>query len=104
MHQEDLVTVDDATTSMFQTCFTCMRRVNRILIRLARILRRRRYGKAMLRLFFKKPSVVLESILRKTEGVTYTHSLPTDLSVIRDEITGCLITAPEEVVDKITQI
>ena len=63
-----------------------------------------RYCKALFRLFIKKPSVALKYILRTTEGVTDTPSLLTDLSVIRDETTGRLITAPEEVVAKITQM
>jgi hypothetical protein len=36
--------------------------------------------------------------------VTDIPSLPTDLSVIREEATGHLITAPEEVIAKITQM
>ena len=42
--------------------------------------------------------------MRTTEEVTDTPSLPTDLSVIRDETTGRLITVPEEVIAKITQM
>ena len=81
-----------------------MKRVNRILIRHARNLRRMRYGKALLRQFINKPSVALKSMQRKTEGVTDTPSLPTNLSVLRDETTGRLVTAPEEVIAKITQM
>ena len=69
--------------------------MTRLLIRHARNLRRNRYGKALLRVFDKKPSVTLKSILRTTEGATNTYSLPPYLSVVWDETTGRLITAPE---------
>ena len=75
-----------------------------MLIRHDRNLRRIRYGKALLRLFIKKPSVALKSILRTSEGITNTPFPPIDLSVIRDETTGRLITTPEEVIAKITQM
>ena len=64
------------------------------LIRHARNLRRLKYGKALLRMFVKKVSVVLKSILRSAEGDKDSPSLPTYLSVIRDETTGLLITSP----------
>jgi hypothetical protein len=63
-----------------------------------------RYVTALLSMFVKKPSVALKPIMRTSEGVTDTPSLPIDLYVIRDETTGRLITAPEDVVAKITQI
>jgi len=63
-----------------------------------------RCGKALVHLFIKKPSVTLKPILRAAEGVTETPSLPTDLSILRDETTGRLITAPEEVIAKIIQM
>ena len=78
--------------------------MTRILIRHARNPRRMRYGKALLRMFIKKPSVAQTSIMRKAEGVTDIHSLPTDLSVLRDETTGRLIIAPEEGIAKIMQM
>jgi len=104
LHMNDLVAVDDTTPSQLKTCFKGMRRVTRILIRHARNLRRMRYGKALLHLSIKKPNVVLKYIMRTAEGVADTPSLPTDLSVIRDETTGHLITAREEVIAKITQM
>ncbi len=91
LHGKNLVAGDDTTPSQLQTTFKGMRRVTRILIRHARNLRLVRYGKALLRLFIKKPSVALKYILRTAEGVTDTHSQPTDLSVLRDEITGRLV-------------
>ncbi len=98
MHNEDMVTIDDTTPSKFQSCFKGLRKVNRLLIRHARNLRRIRQGKAMFRVFVKKPSVALECVLSIAEVVTNTTSLPPDLSVIRDETTGRLITAPDDVV------
>jgi hypothetical protein len=78
-------------------------RVIRLLIRHARNHCRLRYGKALIHLFVKDPSVALKYVLRISEGVTNTTSLPTDLSVIRGETTGRLIIAPDEVVSKIAQ-
>jgi len=75
-----------------------------MLIRYARNLRRVRCGKAMLRLFKRMPSVALKSILRKAEGANDASSLPTDLSVLRDETIGLLITAPKDVIAKIAHM
>ena len=102
IHREDLVAGDDAPPSQLQTTFKGLRRVIRILIRHACKLRRVRYGKAMLRMFVKKPSVTLKSILRTSEGAADAPSLPTDLFVLWDETTGQIITAPEGVIAKIT--
>ncbi len=66
--------------------------------------RRARYGKALLRMFIQKPSVALKSILRTVEGATSTPTLPTDLSVLRDETPCRLLTSPEEVISKLTQL
>ena len=76
--------------------------MTRIFIRHARYLRRVRYDKALLRLFIKKPNVAQTYIMRAAEGVTDDPSLPTNLYVIWNETTGRLITAPEEVIAKIT--
>jgi len=78
-----------------------MRGVTRIRIRHARNTRRMRYGKVLIRLFIKKPSVALKYIMRTAKEVTNTPYLPIDLSVILDETLGRLITAPEEVFAKI---
>ncbi len=92
MHQEDLAIVNDSTPSKIQTCFKDLRRVTRLLIRHARNLRRLGYGKALLRVFVKKPSVALKSTMRIAEGETNTTFLPTNLSEIWDETTDRLIT------------
>ena len=96
--------VDDTSPSKLQACFKGIRRATRLLIRHARNLRRLRYGKTLLRLFVKNPSAALKSILRTTEGEKVTNILPTNLSIIRDKITGHIIPAPEEVVAKRAQI
>ena len=104
LHPEDLVEVDSTTPSKIHTCFKGLRKVTRLLIRHARNLRRMRYGKALLRIFLKKPSVALKSILCATEGEQVTTSLPIEISLILDETTGRLITTPDEVVAKIVQM
>jgi hypothetical protein len=73
-------------------------------MRHARNLRRVRYDKALFRTLIKKPSVALKYILRTAKGTTDTPSLPTDLSVLRDDITCRLITSPEEVITRLAQI
>ncbi len=73
-------------------------------MRHARNLRRVRYVKALFRMFIKKPSVALKSILRSAEGATNSPSLPANLSILRDETTGRLVTTPEEVISKLTQM
>ena len=55
-------------------------------------------------MFVKKPSVALKSILRSSEGKLDTTTLPTDLSVLRDENTGQLLTSPTEVISHLTQL
>jgi len=93
LRQEDLVIVGDTSPSMLQTCFKGPRRATRLLIRHTKNLRCLRYGKTPLRLIVKKLSAALKSILRTSEGEKDTNILPTYLSIIRDEITGHLITA-----------
>jgi hypothetical protein len=55
-------------------------------------------------MFVKKPSVALRSILRSSEGKLYTSTLPIDLSVLRDETTGQLLTFPKEVISHLTHL
>jgi hypothetical protein len=55
-------------------------------------------------MFVKKPNMALKSLLRTAAGNTMTNTLPTDLSIIKDEATGFLITDPPEVVKKIAAI
>jgi hypothetical protein len=75
-------------------CFRGLRKATRLLIRHARSLRRLKYGKALLRVFVKNPSFALKSILRISEGAPDNPTLPTDLSVLRDETSGRLLTTP----------
>ena len=55
--QSDLLT-------RLNTCFKAHRRTTRLLLKHARKQRRLKYGKALLRMFLKKPRVALQSILR----------------------------------------
>jgi hypothetical protein len=71
-------------------------------MRHARNIRRLKYGKALLRIFVKKPNVALKSILRTTMGTSTHSTIPTDLSIIKEDTAGILITAPSRVVNKIT--
>jgi hypothetical protein len=56
------------------------------------------------KLFVKKPNTALKSLLRTAEGNTKTNTLPTDLSIIKDEVTGLLITDPASVKRKIAEL
>ena len=104
LHKEDLKAGYDAPPSQLQTTFKGLRRVTRILILQACKLRRARYGKTLLRLRIKKSSVALKSILCTTEGTADASYLPTNFSLLRDETTGHLITVPEELIAKITEM
>jgi hypothetical protein len=73
----------------------------RLLLKYARTARRFKYGKFLLRLFVKKPNMALKSILRTATGNSTENTLPTNLSIIKDEALGVLITNPPEVVTKI---
>jgi len=81
--------------------FRGLRKATRLLIRHARNLRRLKYGKALIRMFVKKPSVALKSILQTSEGTPDNPTLPTDLSVLRDETYGRLLTTPSEVITQL---
>ena len=52
----------------------------------------------------KKPNVALKSILRTSEGTTDNTKLPTDLSILRDETFGRLVTTPSEALTQLTQM
>ncbi len=52
----------------------------------------------------KKPNKALKSLLSTTEGSTKTNTLPTDLSIMKDEVTGLLITDPTSVKRKIAKL
>ena len=76
------------TLATVQYCYKGLGKTTRILLRHARNFRRLKYGKALLRMFVKKPSVALKSILRSAEGTTDNPTLTTDLSILRDENLG----------------
>ena len=48
--------------------------------------------------------LALKSILRSATGAKAFTKLPTDLSIVRDEMTGRLITTPSNVVTKLEQM
>jgi hypothetical protein len=75
-----------------------------VLIRHARNLRRLKYGKALLRIFVNNPSVALNSILRTSEGTSDNPTLPTDLSVLRDDTSVCMLTNPTEVIAQLKKL
>ena len=102
---EDLDSQESNTTALaVQTCFKGLRRTIRALIKHARNVRRAKYGKHLLKLFVKKPNKTLKSLLRTAAGSTKTNTLPTDLSIIKDEVTGLLITDPTSVKRKIVEL
>jgi hypothetical protein len=53
-------------------------------------------------MFVKKPSVAIKFILRSAEKTTDNPTLPTDLSILRDEKSGRLLTTPSEVLTQLT--
>ena len=67
-------------------------------MRHARNLRRLKNGKALLRIFVKKPIAALKSTLRTSEGTLDNPTLPTDLSVLRDDTSWRMLTNPKEVI------
>jgi hypothetical protein len=96
--QTNTTLMDPTTLQEAHDCFKGLRKATRLLIRHARNLRRLKYGKALLRIFVKKPSAALKSILRTSEGTPDKLTLPTDLSVLRDEKSARLLTTPTEVI------
>jgi len=90
----DPIPMGTTTLRAAQDCFKDLRKATRLLIRHARNFRHLKYGKAILRMFVKKPSVSLKSILHNLEGTTDHPTLPTDLSVLHDEKSGRLLTTP----------
>jgi hypothetical protein len=57
-----------------------------------------KYGKRLLRIFVKKPSAALKSILHTSERTRDKPTLPTSLSVLRDETFRRLLVTPTEVI------
>ena len=85
----DLDPIRDAPSQQaLQACFEGLRKATFLLNRDARHLRRLKYGKALLCMFVKKPSVVLKSILRSSTMAKASTTHPTDLSILRGETTG----------------
>ncbi len=55
-------------------------------------------------MFVKRPNGALKSLLRTAAGSTTSNTLPTDLSIINYEAEGILITYPQAVVRKLTEL
>jgi hypothetical protein len=71
------------------------------LIKHTRNQRRLNYGKALLRMFVKKPKVALQSILRDAERISDPQVLPTNFSVIRDESFDRIFPDQEAVISQV---
>jgi hypothetical protein len=95
---------ENLPSQAIQAYFTGFRKESRLLLKHARSVRRLKYGKFLLRLFAKKPNMALRSILRISAGNQNTNTLPTDLSIIKDEASGLLTTNAPEVVKNIAEL
>ncbi len=85
LSREDLDLRDNLLRQALQVCFKGLRKATRLFIRHARNLCRLKYGKMLLYLFVKMPSVVLKSILRTVAGENDSPTLPNDLFIMRNE-------------------
>ena len=100
----DTTSMDPTTLHTAHDCFRGLRKATRLLTRHAHNLRRLKYGKALLRMFVKNQSVALKSILRTSEGTPDNPTLPTDLSVLRDETSRHILTTPAEVIAQLEKL
>ena len=100
----DTTPMDPTTLQAAHDCFRGLMKATRPLIRHARNLRHLKYGKALLRIFVKKPSAALKSILCTSEGTLDNLTLPTDLSVLRDETSGRLLTTLAKVIAQLEKL
>jgi len=55
-------------------------------------------------MFMIKSKVAVQSILRTVVGRDDPQPLPTNLSIIRDDTAGCLITNPKEVIKQVHKL
>ena len=78
----DLSPQGTSTQPVAHDYFQRLREGTRLLIRHARNLRRLKYGKALLRMFVKKPSVALKSIIPTSAERTENPTLHTDHSIL----------------------
>ena len=81
----DPIPMGTATLHAAHDCFKGLRKATRLLIRHARNFRRLKFGKALLPMFVKVPSVAFKSIFRTSEGITDDPTSPSDLSILHDE-------------------
>ena len=101
LFRTDTTPTDQTTLQAAHDCFKGLRRATRFLIRHARNLRRLKYGNKLLRIFVKKPSAALKSILLNSEGTPDNPALPTDLFILREETFGRLLVTPSEVIARL---
>ena len=99
-----LLNGENPPSQAIQACVKGLKKAIRLLLKHARNVRRIKYGQNLLRMFAKRPNMALKSILRTAAGNTADITLPTDLSIIKDEATGLLITHPSEVVKTIAEL
>jgi len=100
----DSLHMGTTTLPAAQGCFKGLRKATRLFIRHARNFHLLKYGKTLLRMFVKKPSVALNSILRTSDGTTDNPTLPTDLSILRDETSRRFLTTPSEVLAQLMEM
>ncbi len=100
----DPTPMDTSTLQAAHACFKGLRKATRLLFHHARNLCRLRYSKVLPHIFVKKPSAALKAILRNSEGAHDNTTLPTDLSVLRDETSGRLLTTSTEVIAQLEKL
>ena len=99
--EDDDTTPSQDLNNRINACFKSHRRTTRLLLKHARNQRRLTYGEALLRMFLKKPMVALQSILRTAAEKENTQSIPTDLSILRDDSSGRLLVDPAKVIAQV---
>jgi hypothetical protein len=75
-----------------------------MLLKHARNQRKPKNGKALLRIFIENAKVALQSILRATSEKEDSQPLPTNLSIIRHDITGRLVVDPMELIAQVQKL
>jgi hypothetical protein len=78
--------------------------MTRLLLKHARNQRRVKYGNTLLHMFITKTKAALQSILRTAAGELDSQPLSTNLSGIREDITGRQIIDPVEVIAQVKKM
>jgi hypothetical protein len=87
--------------SCLSACFKAHRRTTHLFLKHDHNKRRLKYGRALLRMFSKKPKMTLKSILRTATETENCQPIPTNLIIIKDDATGRLLMDPAEVIVQI---